>query len=156
MYEVADNSVLARLFSETVRAVNAADYSAEQVEVWAGDPPNLERWLGQGAGRIVFVAEHDSQIVGFVNFEPNGHIDHLYVHRLFQRIGVASALLRCIEEHACSTQLNRIFTEASITARPFFEHAGFQVIAAQTVTLKGISFSNYCMEKSLAYATTLP
>jgi putative acetyltransferase len=150
LYQAGDNSVLARLFTETVHAVNAADYSPEQVEVWAGDPPDVERWLGRVGGRIAFVAEHDSEIVGFATFEPNGHLDHLYVHHRFQRQGVASALFRRIEEEAVSRGVERVFTEASITAHPFFEHSGFRVIAPQTVAIKGISFLNYRMEKILA------
>ncbi len=150
LYQPRDNAVLARLFSETVHVINVADYSPEEVEVWSGNPPDMERWQGQAEGRTVFVAEHDSEIVGFITFEPNGHLDHLYVHHRFQRQGVASALFRRIEEEAVSRGVDRIFTKASITARPFFEHMGFRVTASQSVDVKGISFLNYRMEKSLA------
>lgn len=149
-YQPRDNPVLARLFADTVRAINSSDYSLEQVEVWASNPPDIENWRSELSGRIVFVAEHDSEILGFATFEPNGHIDHLYVHHRFQRRGVASALLRQIEGQGASLGINRIFAEASITARPFFEHAGFRVIAPQTVAVKGASFLNYRMEKLLA------
>lgn len=149
LYQAGDNSVLARLFAETVRTINAPDYSAGQVEAWAGNPPDVERWRGQLAGRVVFVAEHDSEIVGFATFEPNGHVDHLYVHHRFERQGIASALLRRIEAEAVSRGINRVFTEASITARRFFEHAGFRLIAPQTAAIKGTAFLNYRMEKFL-------
>jgi len=77
-YQGRDKNILARLFTDTVHAISAADYSPEQVEAWAGDPPDLECWLDQVAGRIVLVAEHASEIVGFTTFEPNGHLNHLY------------------------------------------------------------------------------
>jgi putative acetyltransferase len=48
-----------------------------------------------------------------------------------------------------SSSLSRIFTEASITARPFFERAGFQLITQQTVEHNGVSFVNCRMEKFL-------
>ena len=149
-YQPTDNPVLARLFADTVRAINSPDYSLEQLEVWASDPPDIESWRSELSGRIVFVAEHDSEILGFATFEPNGHIDHLYVHYRFQRRGVASALLRQIEGQGASLGINRIFAEASITARPFFERAGFRVIAPQRVAVNGASFLNYRMEKFLA------
>lgn len=148
-YEPRDNDILAQLFSETVRAVNSADYSAQQVEAWAGDPPNMDRWLSQAEGRVVLVAEDQSGIAGFATFEPNGHIDHLYVHHLFQRKGIGSALLRTIEGQGRLLGLRRFSTEASITARPFFERAGFRVTATQTVRVKGTLFRNYRMEKFL-------
>jgi GNAT superfamily N-acetyltransferase len=149
-YQAGDKNILARLFTDTVHAISAADYSLEQVEVWAGDAPDLECWLGHLAGRMVLVAEHGSEIVGFTTFEANGHLNHLYVHHRFQRRGAASALLRQIEVEAASRGIRCIFTEASITARPFFEHIGFRVIAPQSVEVKGISFLNYRMEKFLA------
>ena len=150
LYQAGDSAVLALLFTETVRAINAADYSFEQVEAWAGNPPDVERWRGRLSGRIVFVAEHDSELVGFTTFEPNGHLDHLYVHPRFQRQGIASAMLRRIEGEAISHGISRIFTEASITARPFFEYVGFRLITPQAVAVSGMSFLNYRMEKFLS------
>jgi putative acetyltransferase len=149
LYQSQDNSVLARLCTETVRAINSADYSPEQVEAWASNPPDLERWRGQLAGRIVLVAEDDSEILGFATFEANGHLDHLYVHSRFQGMGVASLLLRKIEGQAAFLGINHIFTEASVTARPFFEHSGFRMVTPQRVEVDGVPFLNYRMEKLL-------
>ena len=41
----------------------------------------------------------------------------------------------------------RIPVEASITAKSFFEAHGFTVIASQVVTLRGVDFVNYRMER---------
>jgi putative acetyltransferase len=149
LYRPGDNSDLARLFTETVRAISAGDYSSEQLKVWAEYPPNVGRWLGQLDGRLAFVANQDVETAGFITFEPDGHLDHLYVHPGFQRRGVASALLCQIEAESVSHGIGRIFTESSISARPFFEHAGFRVISQQSIELKGISFLNYRMEMFL-------
>jgi putative acetyltransferase len=46
--------------------------------------------------------------------------------------------------------LDRLYTEASITARTAFERRGFQIIVEQTVTVRGEAFVNYRMEKSLS------
>ena len=87
--------------------------------------------------------------MGFITFEPNGHLDHLYVDSHFQRQNVASALYRRVEQEARTHGVRRIFTEASITARPFFESLGFRLIAPQSVMYRGISFLNYKMERFL-------
>jgi putative acetyltransferase len=113
----------------------------------APEPPDIEHWHVELSQLICFVAELDSEIVGFVTFEANGHLDHLYVHSRHQRQGVASALYRRVELEALSRAVYRIFTAASITSRPFFEHVGFRVIAAQQVRHSGISFINYRTER---------
>jgi putative acetyltransferase len=46
-------------------------------------------------------------------------------------------------------RLARLFVEASITARPFFETQGFLVLASQVVTCRGADFVNYRMERRL-------
>ena len=44
----------------------------------------------------------------------------------------------------------RLFTEASITARPFFEAQGFSVIASQRVEKRGQMLTNFRMQKLLS------
>ena len=41
-YEAEDALQIARLFYETVRSVNRADYSEEQVQAWAPEVPDPE------------------------------------------------------------------------------------------------------------------
>ena len=149
-YKPEDTATLARLFTETVHSVNATDYSREQLAAWAPDPPDMEHWRRRLSERIAFVAEHDSEIVGFATLEPDGHLDYIYAHRRFQRQGVASALFQRIEQEAISRGVIRIFAEASTTARPFFEHVGFRMIASQRIKHRGISFINYRMEKFIS------
>jgi len=148
-YEPRDIPTIARLFTETVRSIDTAEYSSDQLAAWAPDPPDMEHWRRRLSERIVFVAEHRAEIVGFATFEPDGHLDHMYVHRRFQRQGVALALFRCIEKEAISRGITRISTEASITACPFFESVGFRFIASQEIEHGGISFTNFRMEKFL-------
>lgn len=88
-------------------------------------------------------------VVGFTDLEPDGHLDMMFVHAAHQRAGIATALLATVEAAACTQGLRRIFTEASITARPFFERRGFSVIARQSVEKRGQHFTNFRMEKVL-------
>ncbi len=87
---------------------------------------------------------------GFSDLEADGHLDMMFVDPRFQGRGVATALLERVEAEARSLSLSRIFTEASITARPFFERRGFRLIAPQTVELRGQRLVNFRMEKGLA------
>lgn len=148
-YQSDDTTSLARLFTESVHSINTRDYSCEQIAAWAPAPPDIEHWHKQLGSHIVFLAEHDSDIVGFITFEPDGHLDHLYVPSYFHRQGVASALYRRVEQEAFTLGVSRIFTEASITAVKFFESVGFRVIVFQQVERGGIPLKNYQMEKLL-------
>lgn len=148
-YEPDDGGALARIFAEAVRAILPGDYSAAQLEAWAAGFTIPDRWLSAGPGRVVLVAEKDGETVGFAAFEPDGHIDRLYVHPRFQRQGAASALLHEIENIAAGLGITRLFAEASAAARPFFQFAGFRLIAPQTVSRRGTRFVNYQMEKLL-------
>ena len=148
-YRPEEVANLARLFTETVRAIDPREYSSEQLAAWAPDPPDIDYWRARLTGLNVLVAEQDSAIAGFVTFDSNGHLDHLYVHMQFQRKGIALALCLRLEQEARSRGVRRMYTDASITARPFFERAGYHVIAPQTVNFGAILLTNYRMEKCL-------
>ena len=73
-----------------------------------------------------------------------------YVHPTFVRQGVASALLRTAEDTAQANGLTQLSTAAKLTARPFFERHGFQVIMSQTAHPRDLPFRNFQMTKRVA------
>lgn len=148
-YDPADGPTLTTLFRDTVRRVDSRDYSPEQIRAWAPDefPPE---WARKFAERFTLVAEADGQVVGFGELDPDGHINRFYVHADCQGRGVGRALLAALEAEAARRGLHRLYTEASITARPFFERLGFATLAAQEVECRGEQFVNFRMEKGLA------
>jgi putative acetyltransferase len=150
--QLNDVAAIAGVFTESVRSTAARDYSPEQIDAWAPvslDPSDMAEWHRRLARMIAFVAEIESEVAGFVTYEPDGHLDYLYVGSRFQRRGVAAKLCARVEQEALALRLNRIFAEASITARPFFESIGFRVVAEQTVEFRGVFFKNVRMEKVL-------
>lgn len=148
-YEERDAQEIVRLFYETVRSVNRADYSDEQIEAWASDVPDPQEWHARMGGRHTFVAEEGGQVAGFAELEDDGHLDMFYVRGDVVGRGVGWRLYRAVEREAQRLGLERIFTEASITARPFFGRQGFHVVREQTVSRLGVPMTNFAMEKSL-------
>ena len=71
---------------------------------------------------------------------------HFFPYRDFQRRGVASALCDALEGAVAA---ERIATNASITAKPFFERRGYQTLWEQQVIRHGTALTNYRMEKRL-------
>jgi N-acetylglutamate synthase-like GNAT family acetyltransferase len=129
--------------------VNTRDYSAEQVAAWAPQPPDLIRWRERVSDLSLWVAESAGDVVGFCGLGTGGHVDLLYVDYRFQRQGVARRLIERIQAEARRDGVRRLFTGASITARPFFESMGFHVVREQQVEVRGVSFLNYVMERRI-------
>ncbi|KAM3094072.1 GNAT family N-acetyltransferase [Phormidesmis sp. 146-35] len=148
-FHPTDANQIAQLFHETIREVNVRDYSISQVEAWAPDDLYFRNWAEVCSSRFTFVAEIERTIAGFAELEFNGHIDCFYCHKDYQRCGVGRQLYEAIEQKAVELNLDRLHTEASITAKPFFERMGFSVIKEQQVACRGETFTNYQMEKSL-------
>lgn len=149
LYAPEDLDGLIRLFHASVRRIAIKDYTEDQVKAWAPDDADRERWASRRASRPTWVAEIDGALAGFTDLEPDGHVDMMFVHPDHQGRGVAGALLRRVEAEAARLRLDRLYTEASITARPFFERKGFRVITPQTVSVRGQDMVNYRMEKTL-------
>jgi putative acetyltransferase len=148
-YVLGDAPEIVRLFFETVRSVNRADYSEEQLRAWAPSVPDPDEWHARMADRRTLVAEEDGEVVGFAELEDDGLLDMLYVRGDAVGRGVGRRLYEAVEREARAQCLGRIFTEASIPARPFFERRGFRVVREQRVSRRGVSLTNFAMEKDL-------
>lgn len=142
-----DVDAIAALYYNTIGNVNERDYTPDQIAAWAGAAPEPDKWRKRLAGRQTFVACLEDIIVGFAEFEADGHIDAFYVHQEHQGEGIGTRLLNRIEQEAEQAAIDRLYTEASITALPFFEKRGFVVVQPQEVEYRGMKFRNYRMEK---------
>lgn len=146
-YRPNDASELAEIFFNTIHEVNAKDYSKDQLEVWAPTSTlNSEGWAKKFNRTKPLVAVFGDKIVGFAEFEEDGHIDCFYCHHEWIGKGVGSALMKAIFRKAEELDIHRIFVEASITARSFFEKNGFVVLKEQQVVKDGVKLTNYKME----------
>lgn len=144
LYRSEDCLALARLFYDTVHTVNARDYTPEQLNAWADGHVDLAAWDASFLAHHTLVAEKNGEILGFADMDGAGYLDRLYVHKDHQGRGVATALCSALEA-ACPVK--SFTTHASLTARPFFESRGYQVLRRQTVVRHGISLENFVMEK---------
>ena len=144
-YEPGDLAQITALFYDTVHAVNAADYSPEQLDAWADGAPDEDRWNRSLLAHHSLVAVEDGGlIVGFGDIDGTGYLDRLYVHKDRQGLGIATALCDRLERAVDAPVLT---THASITARPFFEGRGYRVLREQRVERHGVQMTNYVMEK---------
>ena len=145
-YRPADCPALAKLFTETVHTVCAADYTPAELDAWAPpEGPDLAAWDASFQAHCTWIAEIGGKIAGFGDIDPAaGCLDRLYVGKDFQRRGAASALCDVLER-ACPTR--PIVTHASRTARGFFARRGYRLLRAQRVERRGQLLENFVMEK---------
>ena len=89
------------------------------------------------------VAVSEGILVGFGDIDEKGYLDRLFVHKDYQKKGIATAICDRLENAVnCD-----ITTHASITAKPFFEKRGYVLVKEQQVERRGVLLKNYVMKK---------
>ncbi|PDT18150.1 GNAT family N-acetyltransferase [Rhizobium sp. J15] len=148
-YAPDDVDATIEIFLRSIHEVSSKDYSAAEIEAWA-KVEDRSLWAERRMSRPAWTAEIGGKPVGFSDLTGDGCLDMMFVHPEFQGVGVATRLLRRVEEEALRLGYGRIYTEASRTARPFFERQGFRMVARQIVEKRGQSLENFLMEKPCA------
>lgn len=143
-YKPSDCKSMAELFHDTIQVVTVSDYTAEQRSIWASGMNDLEKWNTSFLKNRAIVALDNGCITGFGDINDTGYLDMLYVHKDYQRQGIATAICDKLET---GVKGSLITTHASITARPFFEKRGYRVEKEQQVERQGILLTNFVMVK---------
>jgi ribosomal protein S18 acetylase RimI-like enzyme len=145
-FQPGDHAAIAEIFTRAVHEIASEVYSKEQCLAWSDREPNPAHWKRRCELKRPFVFLVDTEIAGFLELDPDGHIDCAYVHPKFQRRGVASALVRHAIDACLASGLERAYVEASLCAKPMFERLGFKVLEATIVNIRGVELANYRME----------
>lgn len=148
-YSPNDISQIAELFYSTVHTINLKDYSPVEVDAWAPKHINKAAWNRRLSENFTIVAEQDGIIVGFASLSYEGYYDLLYIHKDYQRQGIATALTDIIENEAVLHGISELTADVSITAKAFFEKKGYEVIQKQSVERRGQLLTNYNQKKHI-------
>lgn len=144
-----DLAELQQLVVDTVNSVCRKDYNQRQIEAWVSGIENVERWRKILISQFVLVALYKNKMVGFISLAHENLIDMLYVHRDFQRHGIARKLYVEIEREAERQKQIELTSDISKTAKPFFEKMGFNIVKKQRIPRRGVEIINFKMLKSL-------
>ena len=144
----ADAAIVADIFRASVEQLTADDYSEAQQAAWAAvaDEEKFNADLNQ---RLTLVATLNGSPIGFASLEDGDHIAMLYVHPAVARRRVASMLCDALEKLSASRGTAKLATDASETARAFFEQRGYVAQRRNTVLCGGEWLVNTTMEKKL-------
>lgn len=147
--QIDDLNEMQKLFVETILTVCKNDYNEQQIKVWTSGVENKQRWQDILTKQFVLIAQHENKIIGFATLDNGSYVDFLYVHKDYQRQGVAQQLLDDIETEARRLKQTGLTSDVSKTARSFFEKNKFNVLTEQIVNKKGVNLINYKMTKVL-------
>lgn len=141
--------MIANLFYETIHSVNSKDYTEIQLNAWASRDFDLVKWNNRLSNNYSVIVEKNNIIIGFGDVDCKGYFDHLFTHKDYQGIGVATLISDSIENYTYQNGIHIITTDASITAKPFFEKRGYIVQKNQIVEKRGQLLKNFKMQKLL-------
>ncbi len=149
-YQAGDEIEIGQIYYDAVHELTRDDYSEEQRKAWAtpidSDAAWATKWRKRCELKQPWVAVVGDEVVGFIEFEEDGHIECTYVSPAHAGKGHMSAIMKRIFEEARKSKLIRLYAEVSITARPFFERHGFRVTRDNPHEVRGVPILNYIME----------
>jgi ribosomal protein S18 acetylase RimI-like enzyme len=147
IFQHGDHRAIAEIFTRAVHEIASEVYTREQCLAWSAPEPNYEHWQRRCELKRPFVAVTGREISGFLELDPDGHIDCAYIHPKYQRQGIMTALVRHAINTCLAFNIRRLYVDASICARPMFEKVGFRVIRENIVHIRGVELLNYKMEQ---------
>jgi len=148
-YLASDLLLLSEIRFAAIEELTVDDYDEAQRRAWASIVDDDEAFARNLENNLTIVALIGGGPVGFIALKDGGTIDQLYVHPAVARTGVASALVDAIEKLAAARGTVTLVTDASDTAKPFFEVHGYQAVQRNTVEIDGLWLGNTRMTKAL-------
>lgn len=129
----SDRLQISQLHSESIQQLCTTDYTAEQIQALLADKKiyGTNSW-----GDVVLVAECGEIIVGFSALVGSA-VSAMYVHPKWTRQGIGKQLLQAIEREARSRRLQQLFVKASVTAVPFYQACGYQILNPSQIMVAG-------------------
>lgn len=138
-----------RLFNSTIKQVNKNDYSQAELNEWIQRNPDFDSWHEKLTSSYCLLAINDEALVGFGNITTEGYLDLLYVSHAMVHQGIGRILFNALKKYAMLEEAESIYTDASITAVPFFTKMGLEAIRKQENQRNGENLINYRMVKKL-------
>lgn len=145
-----DLKEITNLFQQTIRSVASKDYSAQEIDSWSEGAKNTDNWLKRIDTHYYLLVKMDDVLVGMASMDKSGYLDVIYIHHEYQGKGIATELLSKMESKAKKDGHQKITSDVSITAKPFFVHKGYTIVRPQLVLCRGVVLRNYHVMKKLA------
>lgn len=144
-YQQSDLKDILAIFNGTVQAINKKDYTQQQIEQLIQLKPDYEQWDTRLSSTYSVVALNRMEVIGFGNITDSGELDLLYVDKKWIGYGIGKMLAKDLINHALKTGAKELTVYSSITAKPFFESLGFELVEQKVQYRNGVMLMNYLM-----------
>lgn len=148
----SDTVALADLFAQSIEELTADDYDDEQRLAWIATAADAEEFAERLEHMLTLVIQVDGEYLGFASLKKGTVLDMLYVHPYAVGKGVGSTLVDALERLAAARGAKEITTDASDTARKFFEKRGYVALHRNSLPLADQWLTNTTMKKELTPA----
>ncbi len=138
-----------KLITQTVHTVCTDDYTKEELDAWAPENFDINKFRNNIYGCYNLVAFEKGKLAGFVSATVDGYINRLYTHKDYLRRGIASALYNKVEEWAKESGIRELVLDSSKTAEGFYLKMGFTKSGISVMEHGNIVFRNSVMKKKL-------
>lgn len=141
---VSEAQAIIALHSDTVRRVNSADYSPEQIGRWIGKRrvEITESMIQQG--QYWGCVDEMGKLLGVGNLSEH-EIKGLYIHADYLREGIGSALLARMEQELRARGVLESQVDSTLTAAGFYRKMGYVEVGRKQVG--DVMLEVICMRK---------
>lgn len=144
-YQKSDLEDILTIFNGTVQAINKKDYTQQQIDQWVQLKPDYEKWHATLDSTYSVVALNRMEVIGFGNISDTGELDYLYVDKKWIGYGIGKMIATDLMNHALNAGAKELTVYSSITAKPFFESLGFELVEQKVQYRNGVMLMNYLM-----------
>lgn len=142
-----DLEEMQELCVETIKSTCQNDYDPKQIDVWVSSVQKVERWKTFLTKQYILVAENEENIVGCGSLKNGNYLDLMYVHKEFLRQGIANMIFEKLKKKSLTLGFDKLTSDVSKTAVPFFETKGFKIIKENKNMINGVEIINYHMSQ---------
>jgi putative acetyltransferase len=144
-----DAAMLAEIMCASIEELTQADYDQDQRLAWISMLEDGDAFVKRLSEQLTILAIVEGETVGFASLRGKDELDLLYVHPDVAREGIGGMLVDALEKLAGARGATSMLTNASETARPFFEKRGYVAQSRNTVMIGGEWLPNTAMRKDL-------
>ena len=130
---------LRTVFFTSIRQSAKDYYNEEQLNAWAPEKYDNERWRTRIEAIRPFIATMDEVVVGYADIQPSGYIDHFFVKGGMSGKGIGTILMTRLFKEAEFNAVPVLYSDVSLAARSFFERHGFEVVEEKNLTIEPLS-----------------